>query len=620
MADTINFQPGTTVGEIIIVDGKSWIWDGKKWVLSDSFTSVSAEFVKKEGDTMTGDLLLQDVDGDPAEYTDLTDPSTAVNKKYVDESFLTDTTRDVFFNNPDVDAYKMTYMHNTLNDQDFDTTISLNSFEHPSLNDGNSITQCHNKTGLGYHCVHEEYLEKVLTHQVYVEITKQGTFKLDFNGKQPGRSAYDQTPPAGAVWHYSGVAVVPGEANRLLINGTNDLDGYCVKRDGTANVSYADADRCNLSGQVEHFDHEFTDVPGGTYIRGTLKKVENPNVDGGYHHALIKDPTSPVFFSPVKSSSSAGQVPKLYSVAMRGSGPYKITYLTEKYATKNELIELEEEIEALAPTTERGIWKVRLDDDLTTGQFYMKSGGNFNVNYEDSLIDFIAISRTDRNSVSHGFTRDEVGDLIQILNQNDNSYGLLEIVDKDDSDPDMVTFGVEWVQGIGSTGDYEEARIKIFQAPQGGAADSPQLLPTVRTTDPLRLKSDDGTSTPNFGDEKFSAVGRGSGNYRCQIKDTEYLYIGKEIMDKTVFSGGRDKYVFVPGQMIMLGDVHQQSSAHPIPEGSAVFIALKLIEEPSYYKFQVLGIPREGKTNYDTVHTMQFVFHFGCFWEKVVVV
>ena len=63
----------------------TYIWDSNdnKWVIKT--TGSDALYVKKAGDTMTGDLLLQDNDGDPAEYTDATDPSTAVNKKYVDE-------------------------------------------------------------------------------------------------------------------------------------------------------------------------------------------------------------------------------------------------------------------------------------------------------------------------------------------------------------------------------------------------------------------------------------------------------------------------------------------------------------------------------------------------------
>lgn len=492
MSDTINFQPGSTVGEIVIVDGKSWTWDGKKWVLSDSFTNVSTEFVKKEGDTMSGDLLLQDGSGDPAEYIDATDPSTAVNKKYVDESFLTDTTRNVFFNNPDVDEYKMTYIHNGLNEQDFDTTINLNVFENPNLNGGHAITQCHNSTGLGYHCIHEEYLEKVLTYQVYQLIAKQGTFKLDFNGKQPGRPQHDQQPPSGAVWHYSGVAVVPGEANRLLINNVDELDGYCVSSNGTVNVSYVDAAKCGLSGQLKHTDHEFTDVKGGTYIRGTLKKIKNPNVNGGFHHALIEDRTSPVFFSPVQASTNGGVYPKIYSVAMRGSGPYEITYRTEKYSTKSEVVELEEEIEALAPTTERGVWEESPIDTLSNGRFYMKSGGNITTNYEDELIDFIAISRIDKTSVSHGFTRDEVGDLIQILDQNDDNYGLFEIVDKDDADPDFVTFDVKWVQGVGFTTAYQEVRIKIFSPPSADV-DAYVVKAGDKMSGRLRLQKPDGS-------------------------------------------------------------------------------------------------------------------------------
>lgn len=58
MSNTINFQPGSTVGEIIVVDGKSWTWDGKKWVLSDGFTSVSD--LPEKVDQLEQDIISSD--------------------------------------------------------------------------------------------------------------------------------------------------------------------------------------------------------------------------------------------------------------------------------------------------------------------------------------------------------------------------------------------------------------------------------------------------------------------------------------------------------------------------------------------------------------------------------
>nr|BDD43981.1 hypothetical protein 4 [Paracoccaceae bacterium] len=62
-------------------NGAIYEWDGEKWVV---FTTQSI-YVRKTGDEMSGDLLLKDKAGDPALYDDTTDPTTAVNKKYVDQ-------------------------------------------------------------------------------------------------------------------------------------------------------------------------------------------------------------------------------------------------------------------------------------------------------------------------------------------------------------------------------------------------------------------------------------------------------------------------------------------------------------------------------------------------------
>ena len=47
--------------------------------------SDTSMYLMRDGDTAYGDILLQDQNGDMAEYDDQTDPSTAVNKNYVDE-------------------------------------------------------------------------------------------------------------------------------------------------------------------------------------------------------------------------------------------------------------------------------------------------------------------------------------------------------------------------------------------------------------------------------------------------------------------------------------------------------------------------------------------------------
>ena len=77
---TLKFPP-TSQSPWEAPNGAIYEWDGEKWIVK----GAQSIYVKKEGDEMSGDLLLQDEDGNPAVYDDTTLPETAVNKKYVDE-------------------------------------------------------------------------------------------------------------------------------------------------------------------------------------------------------------------------------------------------------------------------------------------------------------------------------------------------------------------------------------------------------------------------------------------------------------------------------------------------------------------------------------------------------
>jgi hypothetical protein len=89
---SINFNQGTTPGETFTEGGKTWTWDGEKWNLNNSFGPGGGggvingdDFVEIVGDTMTGDLLLKDDNGDTSPITPSSDEATAVHKKYVDD-------------------------------------------------------------------------------------------------------------------------------------------------------------------------------------------------------------------------------------------------------------------------------------------------------------------------------------------------------------------------------------------------------------------------------------------------------------------------------------------------------------------------------------------------------
>ena len=539
MTSTINFDPGSYIGEIVIVDGKSWTWDGKKWVLTDGFTTASDIFVKKEGDTMSGDLLLQDADGDPAEYDNLTDKSAAVNKKYVDEKFLTDEKRLVYFNNPDIEEYRMTYINNPLNNQDFDTTIDPNLFKNQALNGGHSVTSAKPNSFSGYHCIHEDYLQSVLSLEDYNFIDEHGSFNLDFNGVAPNVSSYNNQPPSGAVWHYSGVAVVPGEANRLLSDDFTDLDGYCVKSDGTPNVSYADAAKASLLTTISHDNHAYTDVKSGTYVRGILKKVQDPN--GGFYISLIEDPTSPVFFTPVSAYPGITTV-KIHSVALRNVGGFVITLKSEKYALgadvdqlEQDLISLDEEIESIIPSVERGQWEYKQSSDTGTepeeGCYYLVKDYNpgddiSTASFTNQYREATAVVFNNKQwaedmslATEHEWGTVEVDEMIDLLDKPDPDglYGKITGVD-DSRFANSVIIAFNKLESIGSPTNNilsNLTRLKIFKEPTGEVPFFPVgvIMPYVGTSAPRGwllctggiipteytvLRSMVGDSTPNL--------------------------------------------------------------------------------------------------------------------------
>ena len=68
------------------VNGQEYSWNGFGWDLICKGGS-GGNYLEKDGDTATGNILLKDATDNTAEYDDATDEATAVNKKYVDDKF-----------------------------------------------------------------------------------------------------------------------------------------------------------------------------------------------------------------------------------------------------------------------------------------------------------------------------------------------------------------------------------------------------------------------------------------------------------------------------------------------------------------------------------------------------
>ena len=144
---------------------------------------------------------------------------------------------------------------------------------------------------------------------------------------------------------------------------------------------------------------------------------------------------------------------------------------TKAEFTQREVEVLQEEIEAITPTTDKGIWQDGASATPGTGHFAMRrQGGAITQSYLDTDIDTIIVSTT-KDGSGHSFLTEEVGDLIQLFDVEDKNYGLFEIEAIDTATTtEYVSFTVKWLQGIGETNVDDDVLIKTFAPPTGGTA------------------------------------------------------------------------------------------------------------------------------------------------------
>ena len=145
-------------------------------------------------------------------------------------------------------------------------------------------------------------------------------------------------------------------------------------------------------------------------------------------------------------------------------------YVDEKNAfLQGEVVELEEEIEAIAISYERGEWISATD--ANAGNFNMRSvaAGGITQDYSDETIFTIFFSNFDAQvpSVEHGWADVEVGMILELLDKPDSDYAIFEITSKSVT-ATSVGFDVAYIKGVGEATLGDRTRIKIFAKPTGG--------------------------------------------------------------------------------------------------------------------------------------------------------
>ena len=103
---------------------------------------------------------------------------------------------------------------------------------------------------------------------------------------------------------------------------------------------------------------------------------------------------------------------------------------TELNHLQNEIVELEEEIEALAPTLERGSWRFNPTGSASPAMFAMYASGTSTSEYPQA--DQLFINTLDSDGGLHNFNDVEVGSYLEIFSPDDGDYGLYKVTGKSD--------------------------------------------------------------------------------------------------------------------------------------------------------------------------------------------
>ena len=194
---------------------------------------------------------------------------------------------------------------------------------------------------------------------------------------------------------------------------------------------------------------------------------------------------------------------KLFSAYHNAGAADAINYLGKINATNNivnkgyvdekddllrqDIIELEEEINAIAPSLEYGSWKFEVpaspNRPPTTGTFYLLDGTSYTTEYKDTTA--IAIHNDeyvhpgDLDPVdNHTWADADPGESIQLFDAADPDFFLGKITNKTiDSIGNYVLIQVERVQSSGVPNDNADpvtgeflTRVNIFKEPSGGNA------------------------------------------------------------------------------------------------------------------------------------------------------
>ena len=230
---------------------------------------------------------------------------------------------------------------------------------------------------------------------------------------------------------------------------------------------------------------------------------------------------------------------------------------------RQDIIELEEEINAIAPSLEYGSWKYEepsggnVTRPPSPGTFYLMDGATLVDKYGDTTVikihndEFVAPGDTDPVD-THTWADADIGELIQLFDAADPDFLLGKITGKTvDPVGEFVTLTIDRIQSSGVPDDNLDpitnvylTRVNIFKEPSGGTASDFVLKSgdTMPGPNPLTIKT---TKTSN--------------NYNSPGTNTAYIKFENDNSGSTrtlsLFKAGPDSTLVTDGGFMARGSV-----------------------------------------------------------------
>ena len=346
----------------------------------------------------------------------------------------------------------------------------------------------------------------------------------------------------------------PHNYGTFLVTGTQGSPShYIVDLDINTTMNF-------IEGDIVYFrkatSDQYVRKVGGDTMEGPLvisgKRSAGDDADKPYHESSVKvlnvdntqnsslrlrhNGSTKVYVggddisiaSDIKFNRAAGTVIATSVQDVLKFGTNEIAYLgetiedddlvTKKYVDetdeelRQDIIELEQEIDSIAPSVERGEWQYSDTGLATNSGSYSMNTDTWDNGLGDpadifAAVENIVINEKDKAGTIHSFDNVELGQLLEIFEETDADYGLYTILDvnrQTGGGTGVIPAYTYWSFDVAlvRTGQGDTAsglaRFKIFSPPEGGTADGFVLKSGDEMTGELELSTEQADNTTDY--------------------------------------------------------------------------------------------------------------------------